>query len=227
MEQERRLREEIEQESPELEQPAADGAEKDAAAERGLNKEEAQEPGRWLYDWLQPLCAAFVALTLLLTFVTPVLGVVGPSMRDTLQSGDRLLAVKNWLCGDFRQGDIVIARKDSFDSQPIVKRVIAVGGQTVDIDFTTGAVMVDGEVLQEDYIRELTFLEEGTVFPLTVPEGSVFLMGDNRNNSSDSRDSALGTVDERYIIGRAVLLLFPGEDPESGERDFSRIGLIH
>ncbi|MGM9662197.1 MAG: signal peptidase I [Oscillospiraceae bacterium] len=226
MEQERRFPMENGQDRPAQDGPAPERTAEDEPAGRRLKKEEPQAPGRWLYDWLQPLCAAFVVMTLLLTFVTPVLGVVGPSMRNTLQSGDRLLAVKSWLCGGFQRGDVVIARKSSFDSQPIVKRVIAVGGETVDIDFTTGAVTVDGEVLQEDYIRELTFLEEGTAFPLTVPEGSVFLMGDNRNESSDSRSSALGTVDERYIIGRAVLLLFPGEDPESGKRDFSRIGLI-
>ena len=85
---------------------------------------------------------------------------------------------------------------------------------------------MDGKLLNETYINELTLAEEGTVFPLTVPQGSVFVMGDNRNHSSDSRDSRLGTVDTRYILGKAVFLLFPGADSVSGKRDFSRIGLI-
>lgn len=185
-----------------------------------------KSPGRLLYEWLQPMVAAVVTVTLLLSFFTPVVGVVGPSMRETLQSGDRLLTLRPWLTGELKRGDIVIVRKESFDSQPIVKRVIATAGETVDIDFTSGTVTVDGRILSEPYIRELTFREEGTAFPLTVEEGCLFLMGDNRNDSADSRSSALGTVDERCVIGRAVLLLLPGADAGSGRRDFSRMGLI-
>ena len=92
--------------------------------------------------------------------------------------------------------------------------------------FTGGSVYVDGVLLKEDYINELTFTEEGTAFPLVVPEGSIFVMGDNRNHSNDSRDSRLGTVDTRYVIGRAVLLAFPGPDSVTGERDFGRIGAV-
>ena len=91
---------------------------------------------------------------------------------------------------------------------------------------TSGAVYVDGELLEEDYINEPTYVEEGTEFPLTVPEGSIFVMGDNRNHSSDSRSSDLGTVDTRYVIGKAVFLLFPGADEATGQRDFGRIGPI-
>ncbi|MEG2222738.1 MAG: signal peptidase I, partial [Oscillospiraceae bacterium] len=97
----------------------------------------------------------------------------------------------------------------------------------VDIDFTTGAVSVDGEVLQEEYINELTLTAEGTEFPLTVPEGALFLMGDNRNRSSDSRHSKLGTVDSRYVIGKAFCLVFPGMDSVTEKRDFSRLGGLH
>ena len=125
---------------------------------------------------------------------------------------------------DYQHGDIVVLRKDTFLEEPIVKRVIATEGQTVDIDFVSGAVYVDGELLEEDYINEPTYVEEGTEFPLTVPEGSIFVMGDNRNHSSDSRSSDLGTVDTRYVIGKAVFLLFPGADEATGQRDFGRIG---
>ncbi len=190
----------------------------------------AEAPGgglaRRLYEWLQPLVLTFTVMTLILTFFTPVVGVVGPSMQDTLQSGDRLLTVRPWLLREIRRGDIVIVRKESFDKDPIVKRVIAVEGDTVDIDFDRGIVTVNGEVLEEPYIRELTFLEEGQSFPLTVGEGHMFLMGDNRNNSSDSRDPALGTVSEREVIGKAAVLLFPGVEPWNNARDFSRIGLL-
>ena len=125
-----------------------------------------------------------------------------------------------------KDGDVVVLRKQSFLAEPIVKRVIATEGQTVDIDFVTGQVYVDGELLEETYINEPTWTEEGTQFPLTVPEGSLFVMGDNRNHSNDSRDARLGTVDARCVIGRAVLLVFPGPDSVTGQRDFGRLGLI-
>ena len=182
--------------------------------------------GRIFFDWVQALVASVLAVVLVFTFAVRLIGVDGHSMVPTLQDGDRLLVVNSLLCGEFRAGDIVVLCKKEFLPDPIVKRVIAVGGQTVDIDFSTGSVKVDGAVLDEPYINELTLREDGTVFPLTVPEGSVFVMGDNRNHSNDSRDIRLGTVDTQYIIGKAKLLLFPGEDETSGKREFSRIGLI-
>ena len=183
-------------------------------------------PGREAYEWARSLVAAVLIITLVFTFAVRMMGVSGPSMIPTLQDGDRLIVINAALCGAYRAGDIVIARKESFDEKPIVKRVIATGGQTVDIDFDLGRVYVDGALLEEEYINDLTYLEEGTEFPLTVPEGSVFLMGDNRNHSSDSRDERLGPVDERRIIGKAVFLLFPGKDYLTEKRDLSRIGLL-
>ena len=96
----------------------------------------------------------------------------------------------------------------------------------MDIDFVSGVVYVDGTALEEPYINDLTYTDEGTRFPLTVPEGSVFLMGDNRNMSTDSRDTRIGTVDTRYLIGRAFFLAFPGETVGTGQRDFGRIGSL-
>ena len=151
----------------------------------------------------------------------------GRDVYETVSSlVSALLVVNSLLCGDYQVGDIVIARKETFDSKPIVKRVIATAGQTVDIDFNLGQVYVDGELLDEDYINDYTYREEGTVFPLTVPEGEVFLMGDNRNHSNDSRDSSLGTVDTRLLIGKAVFLVFPGRDYLTEQREFGRIGLL-
>lgn len=191
------------------------------------DKQTAEKEGRDLYEWVQALVCSVLTVVLVFTFGIRLIGVDGHSMVPTLQDGDRLLVTTSLLSGDYEYGDIVIIQKGSFaDGEPIVKRVIATGGQTVDIDFETGAVYVDGTLLEEDYINELTFVEEGTEFPLTVPEGSIFVMGDNRNHSSDSRDASLGTVDTRYVIGRAVILAFPGEDETTGKRDFGRIGLI-
>ena len=197
-----------------------------AGEERGEELVE-KIPGRDVYETVSSLVSALLAVVLVFTFLVRMMGVDGGSMIPTLQHGDRLLVVNSLLCGDYEAGDIVISRKQSFDDKPIVKRVIATEGQTVDIDFSLGRVYVDGELLEEDYINDLTYREEGTQFPLTVPEGSVFLMGDNRNHSNDSRDSSLGPVDTRLLIGKAVFLLFPGPDYLTEQRDFSRIGLLN
>lgn len=189
-------------------------------------KEKKQWDGRELYEWVQALVCSVLTVVILFTFVIRLIGVDGRSMVPTLQHGDRLLVLNSMLYDDYKYGDIVVLRKETFMQDPIVKRVIATEGQKVDIDFANGCVYVDDELLMEDYINELTFLEEGTEFPLTVPENSVFVMGDNRNHSSDSRDSRLGTVDTRYVIGKAVFLAFPGPDQNSGERSFGRIGVI-
>jgi len=189
-------------------------------------EEKKQRDGRELYEWVQALVCSVLVVVILFTFVIRLIGVDGRSMVPTLQHGDRLLVLNSMLYDDYKHGDIVVLRKETFMRDPIVKRVIATEGQKVDIDFSNGCVYVDDELLMEDYINELTFLEEGTEFPLTVPENSVFVMGDNRNHSSDSRDSRLGTVDTRYVIGKAVFLAFPGPDQNSGERSFGRIGAI-
>ncbi|WP_300414050.1 signal peptidase I [uncultured Oscillibacter sp.] len=181
---------------------------------------------RELYEWVQALVCSVLAVVVVFTFGIRLIGVDGHSMLPTLQDGDRLLVLNSMLCGRYEPGDIVVLRKESFLPTPIVKRVIAVEGQVVDIDFASGTVFVDGKPLQEAYINERTFTEEGTVFPLTVPEGSVFIMGDNRNHSTDSRDARLGTIDRRYIIGRAVFLALPGPDAGTGVRDYGRIGGI-
>ena len=183
--------------------------------------------GRDLYEWIQSLVGSVLVVVAIFTFGIRMLGVDGHSMLNTRQHGDRLMVVNPIFYHDYKYGDIVILRKTGvFDNEPIVKRVIATGGQTVDIDFSEGVVYVDGEALEEDYIREPTYTAEGTEFPLTVPEGSIFVMGDNRNGSSDSRDYRLGTVDTRYVIGKAAVLIFPGPDSETEKRDFKRIGVI-
>ena len=185
-----------------------------------------EKKSREAYEWVQALVCSVLAVVLLFTFGARLIGVDGHSMVPTLQDGDRLLVLNSMLCGGYEPGNIVVLRKESFLPTPIVKRVIATAGQAGDIDFGSGVVYVDGRRLHEDYINELTFTAEGTEFPLTVPEGCVFVMGDNRNHSTDSRSAQLGTIDQRYIIGRAVFLALPGPDAVTGVRDYGRIGGI-
>ena len=201
--------------------------------ERNDRPEEPQEgkakrvPGQDAYEWVQALVCSVLTVVMIFTFVIRLIGVDGHSMVPTLQDRDRLLVLSSLLYHDYKAGDIVVLRKESFDDKPIVKRVIAVEGQTVDIDFSAGSVTVDGVELDEPYINELTFTDEGTEFPLTLGEGEIFVMGDNRNHSTDSRDTRIGAVDSRYVIGKAVFLAMPGPDSLTGEREFSRIGIIH
>lgn len=178
------------------------------------------------YCCAQALITAVVGVVVLFTFFVRLIGVSGGSMQDTLYTGDRLLVLNSVFC-DFQPGDVVVVNDYNAElSETIVKRIIAVGGQTVDIDFASGVVYVDGEALEEPYIKEPTYTTEGTEFPLTLAEDEVFIMGDNRNHSTDSRSYRLGPVKRGYIQGRAVFLLSPGETPDTGKRDWSRVGFI-
>ena len=180
----------------------------------------------YLHDMVSLLTVLMVLFVLLFRIVV----VSGSSMYDTLWSGDYLLVLSRAVCGELEYGDVIVASKDSFnDGEPIIKRVIATEGQTVDIDFEAGVVYVDGVALDEPYTYTATNVEEGMEFPLTVGEGCVFAMGDNRNRSMDSRAPEIGQIDQREILGQAVYLFFPGtgEGEYDGPRDFSRIGVLN
>jgi signal peptidase I len=185
------------------------------AEENIINDNNAQEPEQDkkssrktdAFDWVQCIVTALVVCILLFVFVGRTVGVEGPSMQSTLWEGDTLIISKLFYTP--KQGDIVILRKDSFKQEPIVKRIIALEGQTVDIDFEQGIVYVDGQALEEDYINDYTYRSLDFDGEITVPEGCVFVMGDNRNQSSDSRDARIGCVDTRYIIGKAYLRVMP------------------
>ena len=192
--------------------------------EKKKKKQETLTLGQELFQTLQSLACIVLVIIFLFTFVMRITIVDGHSMENTLHHGDIVLVRSIGYTP--KQGDIVVLTKTTFREASIIKRVIATEGQTVDIVYATSTVYVDGVALEEDYINEPTYVEEGTEFPLTVPEGSIFVMGDNRNHSSDSRSSDLGTVDTRYVIGKAVFLLFPGADEATGQRDFGRIGPI-
>ena len=182
-------------------------AKKDAPEKPKLTK--AEECKQDLFFWLQTLTLVLVALTLLFTFVGRIIAVDGDSMLPTLHDRDMLLLRGVGYTPE--QGDIVVLTKDfpGHVGEAIVKRVIAVGGQTIRIDYLESRVYVDGVALDEPYINESMMLRRGTIEELTVPEGSVFVMGDNRNGSSDSRISELGAIDNRYILGKAVMVLLP------------------
>lgn len=162
-----------------------------------------------LFSWIQALVFALFVLILCFTFLGRIISVDGNSMFPTLHDRDMLLLQ----CIGYtpKQGDIVVLNKPfaSID-EPIVKRIIAVGGQTVRIDYDEARVYVDDVALEEPYINETMRNPGGdSLQTVTVPEGSVFVMGDNRNASSDSRVPSLGTIDTRHILGRAVWVLFP------------------
>jgi signal peptidase I, bacterial type len=160
-----------------------------------------------IYDWLQCIVVALVISILLFVFVGRVTGIIGPSMEKTLIDGDKVI-ISNMFYQP-KRGDIVIITKKSFDKDPIVKRIIATENQTVDIDFKTGEVRVDGVLQNEPYIAAATHKQYDVTFPVTVPKGSVFVMGDNRNVSYDSRASVIGMIDTRCILGKVYARITP------------------
>lgn len=164
---------------------------------------------RSLYGWLQALVGVLVVLVLCFTFFGRVMAVDGHSMEPTLE--DRSLMLVRRAGYTPAAGDVVVLRKAfGLTDGPIVKRIVATGGQRVEIDYRAGTVTVDGQVLCEPYIKEAMaqpWYENLTA--MTVPEGCVFVLGDNRNGSNDSRDVTLGAVDVRYILGKAELVFFP------------------
>ena len=163
-----------------------------------------------VYDWIQCIIFALVFCVLLFVFAVRMVNVVGHSMVPTLEQSDKVV-ISN-LFYHPKQGDVVVLRKQTLMQEPIVKRIIATEGQTVDIDFDDGVVYVDGKALDEPYVNEPVHDRENVEGKITVPEGCVFVMGDNRNASTDSRDSRLGMVDERYILGHVQSVVFPISD---------------
>lgn len=172
------------------------------------------------YDVAETILISTAAVILLFTFFVRLAVVDGPSMNNTLYNGDTLLVSD--VAFEPKYGDIIVAQKiNSAWSSPIVKRVIATEGQVVDIDFETWTVTVDGEVLDESdyiYLAKDAVMTSNISFPVTVPKGQLFVMGDNRNHSSDSRDYRIGFIDERCVFGRVILRLSPLNSFEIFER---------
>ena len=204
-------REELEENTP-AEQPIKDSAPKESFTQT-------------IFSYLHDMLFLMIFVILILVFCLRVVIVSGSSMKNTLVDGDYVLLLSNYFYRTPEQGDIIVACKDSFrNGEPIIKRIIAVEGQEVDIDFDKGVVYVDGNALTEPYLGSPTHTPEGVVFPIVVEEGCVFVLGDNRMGSNDSRSPSIGTIDRREILGKAILLLLPGKGENDSPRDFSRIG---
>jgi len=175
-----------------------------------------------LYDWLQCIVTAIICGVLIFIFVGRTIGVTGRSMVQTLLNSDRVIISNMFYTPD--NGDIIVFQSPSEQFEyPLVKRVIAKANQTVSIDFEKGDVFVDG--VKEPIFTGITTARHDFTDPVTVPPGFVFVLGDNRNSSTDSRDSAIGLVDTRYILGKVIFLLIPGAD-EYGNRDWNRFGFV-
>lgn len=200
------------------------------AAENRKREKKKDEKLSWdksIVLYLHDIAYLLALIVVVLLLVFRVVVVSGSSMYDTLLNGDMLLLLSNTFYTDPQQGDIVVLSKESFDGgAPIVKRIIATEGQTVDIDFEAGVVYVDGSPLDEPYAHTPTNTHGGTMFPLTVEEGCVLVLGDNRNESRDSRYTEIGQIDEREILGKAIFLMVPGAGEYGIEKNYSRIGAL-
>lgn len=172
-----------------------------------------------VFEWLEVIVTAMVAVIVVFTLVFKVVTIDGGSMRETLQDGDKVI-ISN-LFYTPKRGDVVVISRNidnSYDVEsqaPIIKRVIATEGQIVDIDFQSGIVYVDGVALDEPYARTPTNLAYDIKFPVKVDDGCVFVLGDNRNDSHDSRSSFIGNngmIDNRYILGKAIVRIFPFDE---------------
>lgn len=193
-------------------------------------KKDKNEKVSWdqsLVLYLHDLIYMLMAILLVFLIFFRVIVVSGDSMYSTLLDGDYLLLLSNLFYQEPQQGDIVVISKETFDNgKPIVKRVIATEGQIVDIDFEIGSVSVDGVFLEEDYINNLTTDNRGMSFPLTVEENCIFVLGDNRNVSLDSRSPHIGLIDEREVLGKAIYLMIPGTSHGDLPQDYNRTGVI-
>lgn len=175
----------------------------------GLTPEQAKKQrAKWLriFDLCSSIATAIIIIFVVFTFICRPTSVVGTSMVPTLQNGDWLITMPK---SEYVYGDIVVVTQPNIHNEPLIKRVIATEGQTIDINFTSGQVFVNGKELKETYVNDLTKTSSDVTFPLTVPEGKVFVMGDNRNHSSDSRTSGVGFIDTRYILGKAEFRILP------------------
>jgi signal peptidase I len=178
---------------------------------RFLKEDELTQPpaSGWifLYNFFASFKFALAVLFIVFSFVIRPVWVDGKSMLPTLQNNDWVIVTE--LKERPKRGDIIVSCLPNVFNEQLIRRVIAIEGDTIDIDFKTGIVFINGEPYNEPYINESTLTAFDVQFPLTVDEGCVFVMGDNRNFSLDSRSSDIGLIKEEYILGKARIRLFP------------------
>ena len=167
---------------------------------------EASKNQKTIFEWCSSVMASFVVIFIIFCFLFRVVQVSGSSMLQTLKNKDWLLVSS---IAQVEVGDIVVATPPTYEGGPVIKRVIAMEGDEVYIDFERGEVLVNGVVLDEPYINTPTNVKYDVEFPVVIPEGCVFLMGDNRNGSLDSRSTQIGFVDEKHVLGRVIFRVFP------------------
>lgn len=170
-----------------------------------------------VFEWVEVVVSAMFAVVIIFTLLFRVATIIGDSMENTFFEGQKVI-ITNWFYTP-KAGDVVVvsrnAQNNAFaddDQGPIIKRVIATEGQQVNIDFVTGIVYVDGVALDEPYTKTPTNLKYDVDFPVYVPEGHIFCLGDNRNESLDSRSSRIGNggmIDTRYVLGKVTLRILP------------------
>ncbi|MBR5202961.1 MAG: signal peptidase I [Clostridia bacterium] len=157
------------------------------------------------YEIASVLLTAILAVGIIFTFFFKMSTVSGQSMENTLRNGDNLLITS--ITTQIKQGDVVVVSQPNGYEKVLIKRVIAVGGQTVTFDSKTGKTIIDGEIIDEPYIKEKARYTYSMSKTYVVPYGKIFVMGDNRNNSADSRDVAVGMIDENYVMGKVLYRL--------------------
>lgn len=171
------------------------------------NKRETFDIKKEAFGWIESITISVVVVALLYVFIGRTVMVDGSSMLTTLHDTDRIVTTP--IYDELKPGDVVgISQRGDIT---LIKRVIAIGGQTVDMDYENGCVLINGEPLEEAYVREKMHqpLGDSIEFPLTVPEGYVFVMGDNRNHSTDSRSPNVGLIDVRNVFGKAIWRIYP------------------
>ncbi len=179
-----------------------------------------------IYDWFSCIFPALICVVLLLTFAFRLIKVDGTSMESTLIDKDRVVVTNIFYTP--KDGDIVVISHGEEYAEPLIKRVIATEGQTLKIDFENGEIYVDGVLLNEDYIQGQT-IEGDAVIPEVIPEGKVFVLGDNRTVSLDSRYQKVGLIDASSIIGKAQIDLIPHTYDEYGQPrlDFGKVRYLY
>lgn len=166
-----------------------------------------KEMRKELYYWIEMAVFALVVLTFIFVFLGRTFSVYGSSMEPTLYPGDHIVVAS--LYAGPKQGDVIVCGQPQFEGGQIVKRVIACAGDTIDIDIEKHAVIVNGVVLNELYIYSATSELYDFQGPVTVPEGKLFVLGDNRNHSWDSRSAKIGMIDERNVVGKVLFRIYP------------------